>query len=358
MTGHVRALIFLTRRSEVVRSNSFTLKTTITVASYSRELQQNMLPQDAQVIPPWRASMSVLHVLAISSTVFRLFQRSTSKRLWYDDYTALFSVIMDCVLFVALHVGTVCFLLVSWSAKVSLALAIARIFPPGRKVRRFAVGMAWSFGLLGIAALLGVTISCRRDTSWHDSPDVQCAFPKVLVIPTFCAAQISDALLVFVPFRMLRRMKLPDEQRRLVLAGFAASTWTNITAVICFVLMLGTSGRGLSRGTLLHHAMASVSLMVCNSMVIVAYVYRLVRSDKDLEHSISEAASNGSYMSPLTTVVLTDFESSDGLSQNSYRRGTSYNSHPFSERNVASFNPSSLPIPSRIIPLQTSRFSV
>ncbi|KAF8879484.1 hypothetical protein BD779DRAFT_1150614 [Infundibulicybe gibba] len=328
-----------------------------------------MLPQNEQLIPPWRAAMSVLHVFAISSTIFRLSQRYTSQRMWYDDYVALFAVVTDCVYFVVLHVWTrsepsgttfgrettiicywisiVCFLLVSWPAKVSLALAIARIFPPGRTIRRFAMGMAWSFGLLGIMNLLGIAISCGRDTSWYNSPQVQCELPKALSITTFCANLIADALLVFTPLRMLWRVKLPNEQRRLILAGFAASVWANVAAGMCFVFVVGPNSWGLSRSTILlflGNAMASVSLMVCNSMVIVTFVYRLVRRDKDLEYSVSEAVSDrdipNNNISSLTTIVLTDSGSlDDGFSQNSYRRGI-YNGYSFSGRNLAS---SSLP---------------
>ncbi|KAF8879466.1 hypothetical protein BD779DRAFT_1676375 [Infundibulicybe gibba] len=302
----------------------------------------NMLPQNAQSMPPWRASMSVLHVLAISSTIFRLSQRYTSQRLWYDDYVALFSVIMDCVFFVVLQIwtrsepngtifgkeatitcywiGSACFFLVSWSAKASLALAIARIFPPGRTIRRFAIGMAWSFGFLCTVIILGVSISCGRDTSWHDSPEVQCEFPRALVIITLCAALISDILLVSTPLRILWRVKLPDEQRRLIFVGFAASVWTSVVGAACCVFSFGSNSWGLPQRTiltLLGHATVSVSLMVCNSMVIVTYMYRLVRSDKDLERSISEAISNNNDMSPLTTIVLTDSGSSDsGLRPN------------------------------------------
>ncbi|KAF8883693.1 hypothetical protein BD779DRAFT_1381403, partial [Infundibulicybe gibba] len=253
------------------------------------------------------ASMSVLHMLAIASTVFRLSQRYSSQKLWHDDYIALFAVIADCVFFVMLHVwvqgepngttfgkettitsywiGSICSFLVSWSARASLALTIARIFPPGRTIRRFAMGMAWSFGLLGIVILLGMAISCGCDTSWHDSPEVQCDFPKALCTVAF-SSLISDTLLVFTPLRMFWRIELPDEQRRLILAGFSASAWASIAVGVCFVFMFGPDSAGLSRRNihpLLGHVMATVSLMACNVMVIITFVYRLVRKDRDLE---------------------------------------------------------------------------
>ncbi|KAF8879485.1 hypothetical protein BD779DRAFT_1446869 [Infundibulicybe gibba] len=236
--------------------------------------------------------MSVLHVFAISSTIFRLSQRYTSQRMWYDDYVALLAVVTDCVYFVVLHVWTrsepngttfgrettiicywissVCFLLVSWPAKVSLALAIARIFPPGRTIRRFAMGMAWSFVLLGMANLLGIAISCGRDTSWHNSPQVQCEFPKILSITTFCANLIADALLVLTPLRMLWRVKLPNEQRRLILAGFAASVWASIAVGLCFVFMSGPDSWGRSRRT--------INFLLCHAMVCIIYILSMPTS--------------------------------------------------------------------------------
>ncbi|KAF8879481.1 hypothetical protein BD779DRAFT_1551736 [Infundibulicybe gibba] len=155
---------------------------------------------------------------------------------------------------------------------------------------------------------------------------------------------------------MLWRIKLPDEQRRLILAGFAASVWASVSAGVCFIFLSGPDSWGLSRRIMLFlvgHAMASVSLIVCNSMVIVTFVYRLVRSDEDLERSVSEAVSNetSNNISPLTTIVLTESGRSDGgLGQNSYRRGISYNGYSFSEGPLASFSPSSLFIASRTAP--------
>ncbi|KAF8883535.1 hypothetical protein BD779DRAFT_1443793, partial [Infundibulicybe gibba] len=198
-------------------------------------------------------------------------------------------------------------------ARVSLALAVARIFPPGRTIRRFAIGMAWSFSLVGAAILLAITVSCAHDTSWHNSPESNAIFQKPWVLLDLVVPNVtSDTLLVLTPLRMLWRVKLPDEQRRLILACFTASVWTGIAGGVCFIFMFEPNDRGLSQKTIFFFlAHASVSLMVCNLMVVVAYIYRMVRSDKDLEHSISEAVSSRtspltSNMSPLTTVILTD----------------------------------------------------
>ncbi|KAF8868939.1 hypothetical protein BD779DRAFT_1682856 [Infundibulicybe gibba] len=166
--------------------------------------------------------------------------------------------------------------------------------------------------------------------SWHASPEVQCDFSNALGVAMLYAILISDALLVFTPLRMLWRMKLPDEQRRLILAGFAAGVWTSIARGICFCFAFGSSNQGLSPEIippLLGHAMASIALMVCNSMVIATCAYRLVWSDKDLEHSISKAVSNDD-MSPLTTVVLTNPGCSGNFSQDPYCHGPRSSARP------------------------------
>lgn len=49
---------------------------------------------------------------------------------------------------------------------------------------------------------------------------------------------ISDGLLIAIPLRMLCRLKLPRNQKRLLLAGFAGSIWTTLAGVAFTVFML------------------------------------------------------------------------------------------------------------------------
>lgn len=69
-------------------------------------------------------------------------------------------------------------------ARISLALTIARIFPPGHRARQWAIAMAILFGMMCIAVVVHLSVICERDTSWATSPaeDMQCDVGRVLTI--------------------------------------------------------------------------------------------------------------------------------------------------------------------------------
>ncbi|KAF8879448.1 hypothetical protein BD779DRAFT_1474287 [Infundibulicybe gibba] len=280
-------------------------------------MNTDTLSQNAQLMPPWRASLSVLHVLAIGSTIFRLSQRYTTQWAWYDDHSALFAVIMDGVFFVVLQIWT-------WGEPnggssfhfryyiCQSCLAIARIFPPGRTIRQFAVGMPWSFGLLGIGALFGMAISYGCDTSWHDSPEVQWDLPNALGVATLCGISFRPFALV-IPYQ--RVIGSDSDLRHLF--GVYAPPNALTDEIARRAVMFGPRG------------------IFCNNQGL-SPLFSVTLCGKDLERSVSEAVSND--MSPLTTVILTNPGSSGGLDQDSYCRGYSF------------FNSPSLSMKSRTVP--------
>lgn len=50
------------------------------------------------------ASLTVLHVIAITSTIYRIFHRFKIQRVWFDDYLAFIPLIADILFFIALWV--------------------------------------------------------------------------------------------------------------------------------------------------------------------------------------------------------------------------------------------------------------
>lgn len=59
-------------------------------------------------------------------------------------------------------------------SRISMALSIARIFPPSVTPRRLTIGLAYLFGFFWVTLLLQTAIICSSDTSWHKSTNVQC----------------------------------------------------------------------------------------------------------------------------------------------------------------------------------------
>lgn len=162
------------------------------------------------------------------------------------------------------------------STRISLALSIARVFPPRDRRRNITIGMACVFGMAGLGIIIPANVFCSRPSSWMAPPATQCRLAQKVGIPMLCgtwsatpppineqpaacvpddrlhAARITaDLLLVAIPLRMLWRVRLPQQQRRLVLAGFTASTLSTLATVVSSVFQFSPISRGRPRMVLI-----------------------------------------------------------------------------------------------------------
>lgn len=148
---------------------------------------------------------------------------------------------------------------------MSIAIAIARVFPAKETIRRFTIGLAVFFGLMFVA--LQITIACigapvtssnpgRHKCQWAITFVHSYLFSAYLVsyiLLPFCfeidvsrtsdpaVNIIADLVLVGVPLYKLRRVRLPTRQRKLILGGFAASLVPALGVVISAVFQLAPS---------------------------------------------------------------------------------------------------------------------
>lgn len=68
-------------------------------------------------------------------------------------------------------------------ARISLALAFARIFPVGEPTRRYAIGLAIFFFFLFITAIIQGIFFCTKLSAWlYIDKLIQCNFSTKLVI--------------------------------------------------------------------------------------------------------------------------------------------------------------------------------
>lgn len=66
--------------------------------------------------------ITVLHVVAISSTVFRLCHRIRNRQLWWDDYVTIIPLMLDCV-----YVGVIWMSLSNGGTSMHLSLCDIRL---------------------------------------------------------------------------------------------------------------------------------------------------------------------------------------------------------------------------------------
>lgn len=62
------------------------------------------------------------------------------------------------------------------ATRIALALAFARIFPPGEKTRNYAISLAILFLFLFIAILIQTLLFCTDEKAWISSSFLQCDF--------------------------------------------------------------------------------------------------------------------------------------------------------------------------------------
>ncbi|KAF9563024.1 hypothetical protein CPC08DRAFT_346479 [Agrocybe pediades] len=247
----------------------------------------------------WKICISPLQALAISSTLLRLFHRWRIGKMWWDDWLAVFPLTIQCIFTVFMWFARpgaspnaefplssgayrVQALSIIWGSRMSLALSVARIFPPNHGSRRFAVGLMVVSLSVYLCSLLVWTFSCRQPyRSWYNTPFSECMNSKLFVMTTAFAMGIAcDLILAVMPLVMLRKIRLRRIHRRLVLALLSSSLLTMLG--MCGMLAAWFWQERLGEAYLqvfhlLGHGQAALSLLVCNLLVVAMLFYRLIR---------------------------------------------------------------------------------
>ncbi|KAH7925029.1 hypothetical protein BV22DRAFT_1065630 [Leucogyrophana mollusca] len=282
--------------------------------------------------------VTVFHCLAFISTTFRLWFRCHIRRVWWEDVWAASALCFDIICLIAMWAWTVAlppdrshkmgasgvvsywlliisYTCVIWSARLSIVFSIIRIVPPTRTVRSVSFGVALLFVSMWVLVLTAKAYSCARDTSWHSKMIIQCPFPTEVAIIEMCTDVVADAILVGLPLRLLWRVKLPKHQRVMILVIFSSSFLTSVASVVHTAYLIPTSS---FIGGLTAEIEGALSLVVCNLLVIVTFVYRVVQGDITADLSTSfittatTRASRNDYR--LTTVDLEFLGDASGYS--------------------------------------------
>ncbi|GLB43257.1 hypothetical protein LshimejAT787_1301580 [Lyophyllum shimeji] len=276
----------------------------------------------------WRAVVTPLHALAIGCTIFRLWHRYRIRQLWWDDYWATISLFFDVVYtstpFLRYDISdprptkemrimiywltALIFPPGTWSARISIGMSIARIVPSQTHTRHMLYAMNGLFGSMCIGQMLHKIVICTRDTSWHNNAAVQCYLGSGVGVLSLCTDLTADACLVTIPLRMLWRVKLPRTQRRLILSIFASSFVSSLVGIVYTVFVFQKQKGGQVWGYwigLIAGIKAAVTLLVCNLLVIVMFLYRIFWKDEaDTVSEPSETRSKPTHPLPTTSTFI------------------------------------------------------
>ncbi|TFK35217.1 hypothetical protein BDQ12DRAFT_612018, partial [Crucibulum laeve] len=233
--------------------------------------------------------ITIIHLIAISTSLLRVAYRRCTRRLWWDDYASIVPAIFECFKIVVTwlrlrhqsehsrhlkvtlsFMNQTCFGFIVWWSRISLALAVVRITPVGSKARPWAIGLTCYFILNFIVIVLGVTVTCAMNTAWqHAKGNIFICRPLYRVnLATMITDIIGDVLLVGFPIYRLWCIKLQPAQRRLVFLVFSTSV---LTLVAVGVVAIVSNGRVVKGPRALLVLLTTMNIEVNNA----AYFIRL-----------------------------------------------------------------------------------
>ncbi|KAF9002183.1 hypothetical protein BDQ17DRAFT_1243700, partial [Cyathus striatus] len=229
----------------------------------------------------------IFYFFAIISTLFRLIYRSRCRQLWWDDFWASIALINTILLFSATFECHLTFLLLGLpllhlASRLSVAVTVVRIIATGTSLLVSKI-VSVMFGLLAIAIIIQRLVLCS-----HPGEDFLCRdMSKVTGYTELSASFFSDIWLLGAPAYLLWNMKLKKQFHRLLQAIFATEILVLVTSIIHCVYIVRNDYR--SEGVILHFK-TTTSLIVCNLLFLVTYMYKLYRDEQDYSEESTTTA--------------------------------------------------------------------
>ncbi|KAF8995110.1 hypothetical protein BDQ17DRAFT_1523566 [Cyathus striatus] len=225
------------------------------------------------------------HGLAILSTIFRLFHRFQTQKLWWDDFWAFFALIFDIVMLsmyisfpIAQHVPDrianiarsttiVSMSFCLWGSRISLGVTIVRLLNPGC-MRKISKSVIILFGTFALARLIQKLSLCEEKAFGS----LRCVWPLSAGIMEIVTDIITDGWLTAAPAYMLWHMSLPPRHLRLLQTIFSCAIFITLAGIVHAVFLI--RGRSLWMTSIAHFENV-LSLITCNLLVLVTYLYRV-----------------------------------------------------------------------------------
>jgi hypothetical protein len=233
----------------------------------------------------------VLTIVAVIVTSFRLYLRAREKRLWIDDAWAALGMIFNFILLIVdclylqdyerypqgtrvalYYMVAQFFYAVVWSSRISILFTIVRLTIPGTLIRKVLMYAAIIFGTIWALLFSQLCWICETESGWKTQPHPQCDLGRSVAITQMITDVLSDFFLIFAPFFFIYNVRLSRAQKVRVLSVFSTSAIT--TAVSLTHAYYIFSGGG-TKEVMAAMVEASVSLIVANLSVVVAFIFRL-----------------------------------------------------------------------------------
>ncbi|KAG1886530.1 hypothetical protein F4604DRAFT_1276779 [Suillus subluteus] len=237
----------------------------------------------------------VLPLVAITVTSFRLYCRVRQGRLWLDDLWAIFGMVFILALLVvdwlylqdsenfpqntmvALYY-MVCqfFYAVVWCSRISILLTVVRLTIPG-SLRRALTYAKVMFIIAWAVLFAQVWWVCESEPGWKTQPRPQCDLGRNVAIAQIITDVFGDTILILAPIRLIYKVRLTRAQKIRIIAIFSTSAITTVVSLAHAYYVLSDGGLKEAVAAMVE---ASVSLIVANLSVVVAFLLSLSTDDE------------------------------------------------------------------------------
>ncbi|KAG1794459.1 uncharacterized protein HD556DRAFT_1370700, partial [Suillus plorans] len=239
----------------------------------------------------------VLAIVAVIVTSLRLCLRARKRRLWIDDMWAALSMVFTFMLLIAdclylqyyerypqdtrialYYMVAQSFYAVVWTSRLSILFTVVRLTVPGTYIRKALISTAVTFSVVWALLFSQLWWVCEAKSDWKRQPHPQCDIGRSVAIAQIITDVLGDAVLIFTPFSLIYRVRLSSPQKIRVLAVFSASMITTIVSLVHAYYIFSSGGTKVIMAAIVE---ASVSLIVANLSVVIAFFFRLLSAEDD-----------------------------------------------------------------------------
>ncbi|KAI9566150.1 hypothetical protein HD554DRAFT_1229101 [Boletus coccyginus] len=290
---------------------------------------------DDPVAPSIIAS-SVLAGLVLLVFIFRIWIRIRMQRVGWEDIWATVAFVCGAVNVVSdwvyliklgqplarmtlLWIYVFTFTCLVWAVRISIIFSIVRIIPNRERLHIYGLWII-SFFLLACSALLvqKVVFCVNAYNNFHSipsSPYFRCAPIRILGISELTVGFVADIVAIVFPLYVLRGVTLPQNHLRLLRLLFCSTIMVSITSCLLFGACRVVPAVA-KWSVVVTNLQLAICLIVCNLLVVVTYLYRVLRcpkhriadymteEDSTVENKNLASASSIPHRMTLTTIEL------------------------------------------------------
>ncbi|KAG1808974.1 uncharacterized protein BJ212DRAFT_1381702 [Suillus subaureus] len=131
---------------------------------------------------------------------------------------------------------------------------------------------AITFGIVWALLFSQLWWICETESSWKTQPRPQCNLGKDVAITQMITDVLGDFVLILAPFCLVYKVRLSRTQKVRVLSVFSASAITTIVSLTHAYYIFSAGGLKVIMAAIVE---ASMSLIVANLSVVVAFIFNL-----------------------------------------------------------------------------------